>query len=798
MNELEEIFQERIERLERGEAVDVCLAGLPEAEARALRLIADIRAMSLVDAEVESIANQRAAVLGTAVTRLKPQPTPPASSLPLLAQLQNWLDWLLNRRELAAGLALVLIVALLSVVWLGFSRGQTGDDAETVITAPEEGPVTPIIADNPPTTPIAEAGLPTTESPLGETGETAVTDTAVTDTAVPNTTITYLPILSTALNLNAQTAAVEAIAGLVEVQGADGAWTAVNKLGTLTAGQRIRTGMLSQATLTFFDGSQAHLHANTEISVDELNAQPAAAGFRTVILTQHVGESDHNVEFRNDGGSRYEVKTPAGSGVARGTKFQVVVTPALLAQFAVSEGKVDVTGLNQTISVVAGQSTAVLAGSPPQTPNFRITGEGEVSQIGMVWIIAGQTFQTHNQTIIVGNPQVGDLVYVEGRLLADGSRMADRIRLLRPTLNNRFTLTGPVTAISATAWTVAGQTILVTEATQIDDDIAVGDRVRINGVILLGGGLQAREIEKLDDQPGYPFRFTGVVQSIGAQTWTISGVTIAITTTTNIDDDIAIGDVVEARGWILEDGTWLARRIKKVQDDLPTFTITGRVQSIDPWRVAGISFETRDWTAIDPGIDVGNRVRVRGVILADGSWVASTIERLGSDDDDDDDGQNTIILIGIVNSINPWVVNGLPLVVTGDTVIIGNISVGELVVVRIRLTGDGLWQVLSIRPLLPHFGLGCFIINTMVIGIQPNQLLLQGWSPIQWDDDDDINFVGNIANNGVISFPVCIRIDGTIIIIGPIIVIYQPIIIVVPPPSQPPGGGSNRNSNDND
>ncbi|MCL4262923.1 MAG: FecR domain-containing protein [Anaerolineae bacterium] len=796
MNDIEEILQERIERLERGEAVEVCLAGLPEAEARALRLIADIRALALVDAEVASIADQRALVLGTAVTRLKPTAIPPTTAPPLLGQLQGWLDRLLSRRELAAGLAIVLIVALLSVVWLGLSRGQTGNDAEAVITAPGEQPGETIAAEIPPTAPV-ETGA-AEELPLGEgVADTAVSATAVTDVTATNAVTAYLPILSTSLNLNAQTAAVEVVAGLVEIQGADGAWTAVNKLSTVTAGQRLRTGSLSQATLTFYDGSQAHLHAHTELSINELNAQRPADGFRTVILTQHVGESDHDVEFRNDGGSRYEVNTPAGSGIARGTKFQVLVTPGLLAQFAVTEGKVDVTGLSQTVSVIAGQTTAVLAGSPPQTPNFRITGEGEVSQIGAVWIIAGQTFQTHNQTIIIGNPQVGDLVYVAGRLLADGSRMADRIILLRPTLNNRFTLTGPVEGISAATWTVAGQTILVNEATQIDDDIEVGNRVRVSGIILLGGGLQAREIEKLDDQPGFPFRFTGVVEAIGAESWTISGVTIAITATTTIDDDIVVGDVVEARGWIQEDGAWLARRIRRVEDDVPTFTVAGRVQSIDPWQVAGISFETREWTAVEPGIDIGDRVRVRGVILADGTWVASTIDRLGDDDDDD-----TIVLIGIVNNINPWVVNGLPLLVTGDTVIIGNITVGDPVVVRIRLAADGTWQVLSIRPLHPHFGLGCFVISTLVVGVQPNQLLLQGWPAIQWgdDDDDDMQIVGNIENNGVISFPICIRIDGTIIIIGPIIVIYQPIIIIVPPPQPPPGGGGgdNRNGNDND
>ena len=191
------------------------------------------------------------------------------------------------------------------------------------------------------------------------------------------------------------------------MQGVDGVWTAVNRLTTATARQRIRTGAFSSATLTFHDGSQAHLQANTEISIDELNALRPEEGFRTVVMTQWVGESDHSVQFRNDGGSRYEVKTPTGSGLARGTKFQVLVTPDQLARFIVTEGKVDVSGAGRTVSVTAGQLTTLLAGNVPDEPAFTIIGEGEVGAIGELWTIAGQTFQTHAHTFILGNPQVG-------------------------------------------------------------------------------------------------------------------------------------------------------------------------------------------------------------------------------------------------------------------------------------------------------------------------------------------------------------------------------------------------------
>src|SRR5574337_1140637 len=65
---------------------------------------------------------------------------------------------------------------------------------------------------------------------------------------------------------------------------------------------------------------------------------------------------------------------------------------------------------------------------PPQQPVFHISGEGEVTAIGTTWRIGGQTFLTNSSTVIVGDPQIGDWVSVEGRILPDGTRFADRIR----------------------------------------------------------------------------------------------------------------------------------------------------------------------------------------------------------------------------------------------------------------------------------------------------------------------------------------------------------------------------------
>ena len=772
MTQAEDLLQELVEQLENGEAAEAIAIGLPAPEREVVRLIAAIRDVPFPEEDETVIAAQEARLLAAAQDQFPVMARPTANDTPvtavILAHIQEWVNLLRTRRELAFGLASVLVIALLAIGWLGWSRGQSGDVPANEDTLVEESidEGVPIIADAGPNDQAAAAAV----ADVG--GETP----AVAATRGPTV---YLPSITSPLNFNAQTAVIENIQGMVEIQTGPDMWTAVNRDSTMTAGQRLRTGALSQATLTFYDGSQARLGANTEISIDELNALRPEEGFRTVVMTQWVGDSDHSVQFRNDGGSRYEVNTPSGSGVARGTKFHVLVTPDALARYTVTEGRVDVTGMNRIVSVTAGQLTTLIEGEAPDDPAFSVSGEGEVTATGAVWTIAGQTFQTHDRTIIVGNPQIGDLVRVDGHLLADGSRVADRIFLLRRAIVNRFSLTGEVEAMGD-AWTIAGQTILVNDQTAVDPDIAVGATVRVTGVILADGAMQAEQIVSVEDTPGFPFQFSGIVQAVGSESWTISGQLVAVDDQTAIDDAIAVGDVVQVRGWVLEDGVWQASKITRQTDDLPTFEFTGVVQSMDPWRVAGIGFETRSWTVIAPGVQVGDQVRVRGSILSDGTRVADSIASLT------DMLPNTVVFIGTVTSVDPWVVNGLQLAVTGDTQILGDVTVGALVRVEAMLLPNGTWTVLSIQPLYPQFGLGCLVLSSPVTAVNPNFIQIKHWK-VDIKRDGRIKIHGDIKANQVITVPLCTGWDGSITIIGDIIIIYQPPVIII----NNGGGGNN-------
>ena len=153
-----------------------------------------------------------------------------------------------------------------------------------------------------------------------------------------------------------------------------------------------------------------------------------------------------------------------------------------------------------------------------------------------------------------------------------------------------------------------------------------------------------------------------------------------------------------------------------------TFELVGTLENTNPWTVAGRTLGTNESTQIAQGLQTGTLVRVKGAVLEDGSWLAYSIEPATEQTD------QTVTLIGKVTSVNPWVVNGLTLNVTSDTVINGDIKPGMLVQVEILLQEDGTWEVLSISPLgnIPTTS-GCATVIATVASINGNQIQFVGW-----------------------------------------------------------------------
>jgi hypothetical protein len=739
MNDPFDLLQERLARLEAGESLEAVCANLPEAEAEAVRMAAGLRAIPAPERSLSAIASQRQELMRAARSFKALHTLPKTDEVRRIAQpARHW--WPLAA---AGGLAAMFVCALaLFALFGGFWLWRSSQ--------------TPSVAG---------------DSAPAPTGVSAATP----DSPAPG------PVAAAAITApDPQRAALASARGIVEIQSSDGSWAAAEAGQTLAAGQRIRTGSLSGATLSFYDGSQARLGPNTEISVDQLDAQPptgSGAGPRVILLTQWIGESDHDVAHSDDAASRYEVATPSGVGAAKGTSFHVLVTVTLLVRFDVDEGAVAVTSLNVTVLVVAGQTTIIPPGEAPQEPVFRISGEGEVSEIsGNVWRIGGQTFLADASTVFVGDPQVGDWVSVEGRILPDGTRFADRITLLHHSLVNKFEFTGTVEVISDTQWTIAGRVVRVDELTAIDEGIEEGDQVTVKGGIAKDGTWWASSIE-LSAENG--FEFTGVVQSILSDTWTISGISVTVNVSTTIDAGIVVSDVVHVEGEILDDGTWLATSIQKTEEN--TFDFVGVVISTDPWIVGGKEIQTDQDTVIDERIDIGNRVRVRGHVLADGMWLAKFIEQI------DEGRRHHVEFTAKVDSTDPWIVGGVPISVTEQTKIDGGIKAGDLVRVKGNLLPDGTVAAKEIR--LVHAAQGCVETRVVVQAVSADQITLLNGQVIRLDPSVVVQ--GELQAASVVIVKVCVADDGTTAVVS-IVVIFQldglPPTPTPPPAAPPPSG----------
>ena len=61
--------------------------------------------------------------------------------------------------------------------------------------------------------------------------------------------------------------------------------------------------------------------------------------------------------------------------------------------------------------------------------------------------------------------------------------------------------------------------------------------------------------------------FTGAVESIGANSWTVAGRELSISSKTEIEGSIAVGDVVKVHAFETGDGTLVAREIEPVVEE---------------------------------------------------------------------------------------------------------------------------------------------------------------------------------------------------------------------------------------
>lgn len=232
------------------------------------------------------------------------------------------------------------------------------------------------------------------------------------------------------------------------------------------------------------------------------------------------------------------------------------------------------------------------------------------------------------------------------------------------------TLEGLVTAISsASEFTVNGQTVLLTDATEFEDgsagDIYLNTKIKIEGSYNADGVLVADEVElrrrgdtKLD----------AVVESVDTETgtFTVLGTSIRVTPSTVWEDEsdegdqfislgaLITGDRIKIRGYYDTEGTLVATAIeRKDMDDEDEFELEGPVSGLvvnSSFTVLGITvsfdseteFELDDKVSLEDlfvGLAEGDEVKVEGTMISSTELVASSVEVKSEDGRDEFGGE---------------------------------------------------------------------------------------------------------------------------------------------------------------
>jgi hypothetical protein len=149
-------------------------------------------------------------------------------------------------------------------------------------------------------------------------------------------------------------------------------------------------------------------------------------------------------------------------------------------------------------------------------------------------------------------------------------------------------------------------------------------------VILTPGQATAVQVDQAPEPPVYTFTLIDTLILADGDTWWIGGVPFTITPDTLLLGDFQSGDIVEVSGRILGDGRWVIDSIQPSQSSPEKSMFAGVVQQMgdDKWLVSGISVMVNLATRILDDVQLGNVVKVKYVVLENGSWQALEISTL--------------------------------------------------------------------------------------------------------------------------------------------------------------------------
>jgi len=210
---------------------------------------------------------------------------------------------------------------------------------------------------------------------------------------------------------------------------------------------------------------------------------------------------------------------------------------------------------------------------------------------------------------------------------------------------------GVVEAMGPDSWTISGQAVAITPQTEIKGSINAGDAVKVHSFLSDAGVLTALEIEPApassaadsgSPAPFGEFEYFGSVESIAPDRWMISGIAFTITGQTEIKDVIGAGNLVKVHAFFGSDHSRIAREIELASpadsSRVGRVEFTGTVEAIlaNGWLISGQTVLRTASTEMKGAIQVGDAVKVEGLLNPDGTISALEIGTPGADGSGDD------------------------------------------------------------------------------------------------------------------------------------------------------------------
>jgi uncharacterized protein DUF5666 len=238
---------------------------------------------------------------------------------------------------------------------------------------------------------------------------------------------------------------------------------------------------------------------------------------------------------------------------------------------------------------------------------------------------------------------VRSLQAAEVRIRSSNSR-STRVMSGRSESGEDQELKGTVEQVSDTSWTIGGQAFAIDDGTIFVGAPGLGDFVEVRFHLDSSGNPVADRIRK-EDAAGDELEFRGLVEAIGASSWTVSGRVVGVNAQTVITGNPKLGDLVEVRANRAPDLTLTATSIQREDAANDEQEFRGVVSAIgaSSWTIGGVVLLVDGSTVILGNPQIGDDVEVRANRAADGTLTATRIaaEDGGGGNDDppgDDNG----------------------------------------------------------------------------------------------------------------------------------------------------------------